>query len=179
MHGGQRGAETDGATGEQDILDGREERLHLRCAAPCPAGNEEQDRHLVQVVGEMDRGAHVAAFGFRIGGILRRVERRLDARAEDAPVALGHPGAALGLADRDEEPGLAIAATGRERAGFADLANQLRRHRVRLEASDGARRADAFEQRQVFTDPVDRVHAERDHSQRHISHGDAEKRSRV
>src|SRR6185503_14585822 len=37
----QRGAEPDGAAGQQDVLDRREQRLRLLVAAALPAGDEE------------------------------------------------------------------------------------------------------------------------------------------
>src|SRR5215470_16332918 len=74
VHGGERSAQSDRTTRQQDVLNGGEQRLQLRRAAPRPPGDKEQHRHLVQVLGQIDRRAHVAPLGRRIARVLRRLD---------------------------------------------------------------------------------------------------------
>ena len=72
VHGGERRAESDRATREQDVLHGGKQRLRLRLAAPLQTRDEEMHRHLVQVLGEVQRRLHVAPLRVRERRVLRR-----------------------------------------------------------------------------------------------------------
>ena len=118
-------------TREEDVLNGGEEGLELRRSSARPAGDDEVHGRLVQMIGEVDRRAHVAPLRCRIGEILRRLERRPDVLLEQRAVAIGDPSPALGVGDRDEDPRLAVAAARGKRTGLAHLADQGGRNRVR------------------------------------------------
>jgi hypothetical protein len=126
--------------------------------APRPARDEQVHRRLVQVLREVEAAREDLPLGGREVGPPRRLDRGLDVRPEDGAVALGEPGAPLGVGDRDEAPRLAVAAARRERARLAHLADQLARHRVRREPPDRARRTDALEERDVLADRRDVDH---------------------
>ena len=148
----ERGAEADGATGEQDVLRARIERLELLLIAPLPARDEEQDRRFVEMIGEVQRRLHVAPQMSRESLALGALEGLADIALEDRPVALGDPAPLLELVDRDEDPRLSIAAGGREGARLADLADQRAGDGVGPKPPNRPGGADALEQRDVLAE---------------------------
>jgi rhodanese-related sulfurtransferase len=155
VHRGETRAEADGAAGQQHVLHRRHQRLPLRLAAPRPAGHEQVHGSLVQVIGQVDRGALVAAARLGEVGRLRGLHGGRDVGVEGLAIALRHPGAALGIEHGDELPGLPVAAARREAARLADLLHQRERHRIGAQPADRARGADALEQRHVFSEGRD------------------------
>ena len=151
---GERGAEPHRPAGEEHVLHRGHQRLELGLAAPRVARDEEVHRHLVEVLGEPDRGALHAPGRLGKGRVLRRLAGRRDVALEALPVALRHEGPRRGVVHRDELPGLAVASARREGARLADLADQRAGHRIRPQTPDRARGADALEERQILPDPT-------------------------
>lgn len=147
---GEARTQTDRTAREQNILHRWEQRLGLRLPATCPTGNEQMHRYLVEVLGQIDRRIHVAPFHVRITRMRRCGLGRPDVAHERGSILLCDERPPLRVGDRNEKPRLTVAATGRESARLAHLANQRIRHRVGFDSSNTATGSDGIKQPDII-----------------------------
>ena len=107
---GEGRAESDRTTSEQDILRAGIERLELILAPPREARDEEQDRRLCEMFGQIEGRPHIAHQVVGEVFLLPPLDRRPDISLEDREISFCDPAPLFGIIDGDEDPGLSISA---------------------------------------------------------------------